>query len=142
MQEWLQYISYDFITQALWVVALFIFLYGYIQKDDNKTIQLVLLSWFFWAWHFYMLELYTAFIAVLLSMMRIALSIKFKKNKYAFWFIVFAVIISWFFAYDVFLSLLPLLASLVWSYAYFYTEKKKESWFFRQQERAHLGLIG
>jgi hypothetical protein len=70
-----------------------------------------------------MLEVYTAFVAVFLSMVRVSLSMKFKKNKYAFSFILLSIIISGFYTYNGFLSLLPLGASLVGAYAYFYTEK-------------------
>lgn len=115
--------SIDPIAQCVWIIALFVFLFWYAQKNDNKALYIVLLSLVFWALHFYLLGIYSACIAIIISIFRIWLSVQFKKNKIVYCLVLLAVSIAWYISYDGIVSLLPITASFIGAYAYFFHNK-------------------
>lgn len=117
------YITQDNFAQVfgfLWMITI---LTAYFQKDDFTVKKLMLLSSLFWGTHFYLLWVYAWLAAVVIFMFRLVLSLKFQKNKRAFFSVIGITIITWYFTFDGILSLLPVITSLLWAYSFFFLEK-------------------
>ena len=125
LNTFVEYVIRDPLTQITWFFGMFTILIGYFQKDDKEVKKYLLISAIFWGAHFYMLWVYSGLAAIIIWVARILLSLKFKKSKYAFLFIVISTIIIWFFTFEWIVSMLPIVASLTWAYSYFYLEKVK-----------------
>jgi hypothetical protein len=61
---------------------------AYFQKDDFTVKKLMLLSSLFWGTHFYLLGVYAGLAAVIIFIFRLVLSLKYQKNKRAFFSII------------------------------------------------------
>ena len=125
LNTFVEYVIRDPLTQITWFFGMFTILIGYFQKDDKEVKKYFLISAIFWWAHFYMLWVYSWLAAIVIWVARILLSLKFKKSKYAFLFIVISTLIIWFFTFDWIVSMLPIVASLTGAYSYFYLEKIK-----------------
>jgi len=125
LNTFVEYVIRDPLTQITWFFGMFTILIGYFQKDDKEVKKYFLISAIFWGAHFYMLWVYSWFAAIVIWVARIILSLKFKRSKYAFLFIIISTVIIWFFTFDGIVSMLPIVASLTWAYSYFYLEKLK-----------------
>jgi len=119
----IEYIIRDPFTQISWFAAMWIILMAYFQKDDHTVKKLMLLSSLFWGTHFYLLWVYSWLTATIIFALRICLSIKLWKNKNAFISLVIITLIAAYFTYDGYLSLLPVITSMVWAYSFFFLEK-------------------
>ncbi len=117
------YIMRDPITQISGFVAMFIIMIAMFQKDDALVKKLMLLSAFFWWAHFYLLWVYSALASVIIWVIRIIVSTKYEKDMKAFIWIVALTLFVWYFTVDSLLSSIPIIASLLWAYAFFFLEK-------------------
>lgn len=111
------------IWQILWFIAMAIAFMALIQKDDHKTLKIIIISMSFWAIHFYILWVYSAFTATIIWIFRTFLSLKYKKNKRIFLWIVSATIVFWIITYENSFSLLPIIWSIISAYWYFFFER-------------------
>jgi len=109
--------------QAIWFLAMFIIFYAFTIKDDTKLIKVLTLSNVFWIIHFYLLGNIWALIATLVAVIRLFLSLKYKKNLSALLFVSFLSVFLWYFSYEGYISLFPIIATILASYAFFYLEK-------------------
>lgn len=109
--------------QLSWFIAMWIALSWFIQKDDKKTIQIVMFSYIFWIVHFLILEVYSAVATSIIWLIRIFLSLKYKKNKRIFWAIIASILVFWVITYEDKLSILPIIGSCISAYWYFFFEK-------------------
>ena len=126
----LEYLSYfiefilrDPLTQASWFCGMIVVVIAMFQKDDYTVKKLMLLSAVFWGSHFYLLGVYSGLASIIIWVVRIILSCKFKRNNKAFVFIVFLTILMAYATVDSVVSLLPILTSLFGAYSYFFLEK-------------------
>ena len=113
------------IWQTLWIIWMLSIVYAFMQKDDTKVVKILFISNFFWAWHFFFLEIYTALASALVWAFRLALSLKYKRNVKIFYMIVFITIALWVLTYKNSSSLLPITASIFATYGFFFLEKIK-----------------
>lgn len=127
--ELLQYIIdtivRDPFTQISGFWAMAIILLAMFQKDDYTVKKLMLLSSLFWGTHFYLLGVYSGLAAVIIWVFRLLLSIKYERNINAFLLIILITLITWYFTFDGWISLLPVLTSLNGAYSFFFLEKIK-----------------
>jgi hypothetical protein len=93
---------------------------AFLNKDDLKTIKLLFISCFFWWIMHLLLETYAGLVASIISALRLYLSMKYKKNIKIFLIMIVIIIVSWYFVYDSYYSFLPILASLIWAYSFFF----------------------
>lgn len=125
IQYFIDYILLDPFTQITGFLWMIVILFAYFQKDDMTVKKLMLLSSLFWGTHFYLLWVYSGLAATIIWVFRLWLSLKYQKNKYAFWSIVLLTIITGFFTVDGIYSLLPILTSLNGAYSFFFLEQIK-----------------
>ena len=109
--------------QIIWFVAMFIIFYAFTVKDDTKLIKILSISNIFWVSHFFLLWNTWALIATLLASFRLFLSLKYKRNNWAFGLIAILSIMLWYISFEWLVSLLPITATLIASYWFFYLEK-------------------
>jgi hypothetical protein len=109
--------------QITWFFAMFIIFYAFTIKDDTKLIKVLTFSHVFWILHFFLLGNIWALIATCVAMIRLFLSMRYKRNIYALWFVAFLSIFLGYFSYEWYLSLFPIIATIFASYAFFYLEK-------------------
>ncbi len=109
--------------QATGFLAMFILFYAFTIKDDQKLIKVLSISNVFWMLHFFLLWNTGALIATAVAMLRLVLSLKYKKHHGAFIFIAVLSIVLWYISYEWLVSLLPISATLIASYGFFYLEK-------------------
>jgi len=121
----IDYILRDPFAQITWFCAMITTIIAYFQKDDFTVKKLMLLSSLFWGTHFYLLGVYAGLAAVIIFIFRLVLSLKYQKNKRAFFSIIWVTLITGYFTYDWFFSLLPILTSISWAYSFFFLEKVK-----------------
>lgn len=115
----------DPIWQTLWILWMLSVIYAFLQKDDKKVIKILFISSFFWSWHFFFLEVYAALVSTLVWAFRLLLSLKYKGNIKIFYIILFITIVLWILTYKDFSSLLPITASILATYGFFFLEKIK-----------------
>jgi len=113
----------DPIGQFVGFVAMFIIFYAFTIKDDVKLIKVLCISNIFWILHFYFLANYWALIATVVAMIRLFLSLRYKKHLWALLFVSFLSVFLGYFSYEWYISLLPILATILASYWFFYLEK-------------------
>lgn len=112
------------LAQSLWFVAMIIWILWLLVLDDRKTIKIFIASWVFWMLHFIFLWNVAALWATIIGITRLILSLKYQKNMYVLSWILVISIIFWFFSFDgTLLSLLPLIATSISSYWFFFLEK-------------------
>lgn len=109
--------------QFVWFIAMIIIFYAFTIKDDRKLIKILTFSNIFWIAHFYLLGNIWALIATLVAMIRLFLSLKYKRNITALAFVAFLSISLGYISYEWYLSLFPIVATILASYAFFYLEK-------------------
>ena len=109
----------------LWIIAMFTLFYGLSNKDDTKTLQIIMISMFFWIAHFVAMEVYAWAAWSLIALARIFLSMKYKYNKKIFTWIIIISLISWFLTYKDYYSILPIVWSCISAYWYFFFDKIK-----------------
>lgn len=115
--------------QTFWILAMLIAFSGLLQKDDKKTMKIIMFSMFFWMLHFYFMWVYAALVATFIWIIRILLSLKYKRNKRIFWAILAATIVWWLMTYENWYSILPIIWSSISAYWYFFFERIKLRFF-------------
>jgi hypothetical protein len=93
---------------------------AFLYKDDLKTIKMLFIANLFWWFLFFSLESYAGLVAIIISSLRLYLSIKYKKNIKVFLFLLLIISISWIIVYDSYYSLLPIIGSFIWAYSFFF----------------------
>lgn len=111
------------IWQLFGFAAMIVAFIGFLQKDDTKTLQIIIIAMFFWVCHFYIMWVYSAFVASIIWIFRIFLSLKYKKNKRIFLGIISATLVFWVITYENSYSLLPIIGSCISAYWYFFFER-------------------
>jgi hypothetical protein len=86
-------------------------------------VHILAIAHIFWAGHFYFMEIYSWLWMVLIGLIRLVMSLKYKKNTKMFFAILFATLVLWAFTYQNTHSLFPVMASILWTYGFFYLEK-------------------
>lgn len=56
----LEYFYENPLAQISGIVAMLVAVYGFFQKDDSKTVKLVMYAYIFWVIHFSIMELWAA----------------------------------------------------------------------------------
>ncbi len=109
--------------QTIGFIAMFIIFYAFSIKDDTKLIKVLTLSNIIWVIHFFLLENYWAMIATIVAIIRLFLSLKYKKNISALLFVSSLSIILWYLTYEGYISFIPIISTIIASYWFFYLEK-------------------
>lgn len=109
--------------QTTWFFAMFIIFYAFTIKDDVKLIKVLTFSNIFWIIHFFLLWNIWALIATVVAMIRLFLSLKYKRNMLALLFVAFLSVFLGYFSYEGGISLIPILATILASYGFFYLER-------------------
>ena len=125
IEYFIDYILRDPFTEISGFLAMAIILIAYFQKDDYTVKKLMLLSSFFWGTHFYLLGMYSGLAAVIIWVLRLWLSLKYERNFNAFLAIVGISLITGYFTFNGFASLLPVITSITGAYSFFFLEKVK-----------------
>ncbi|MDD2907633.1 MAG: YgjV family protein [Candidatus Gracilibacteria bacterium] len=128
--------------------AMIIAFIGLIQKDDQKTLKIILISMIFWGIHFYTMQMYSALAVNIIGIIRLFLSLKYKRNKRIFLGVISVTIVLGFVTYDDIYSVLPIIGSCISAYGYFFFERIRLRVFmfisslFRFTFCLNYGLIG
>lgn len=111
-------------AQTLWFIAMIIWIAGFLVMDDRKTIKIFIFASVFWILHFIFLWNIAALGATIIWITRLILSLKYQKNVKVLLWVIWISILFWFFSFDwTVLSLLPLIATSIASYWFFFLEK-------------------
>ncbi|RAL57600.1 hypothetical protein BLD25_01560 [Candidatus Gracilibacteria bacterium GN02-872] len=113
------------IGQGLGIFAMGISIMGYMQKDDKKTIKIFIGSNLVRMAHFYFLGTFSAMASCLVAIARSFLSLKYKRNKKIFLGVIAAVLVFGVITYEGKLSILPIIASCLSAYGFFFFERIK-----------------
>lgn len=111
--------------QSLWIIAMLILFYWLTNKDDNRTLQIIMVSLVFWGTHFIAMEVYSWVVWSTIWILRTFLSMKYKYNKRIFTWLIIITLIAWFFTYKDTYSLLPIIWSCISVYWYFFFDRIK-----------------
>lgn len=109
--------------QIVGFIAMFIIFYAFSVKDDTKLVKLMSISCVFWILHFFLMGNFWALIATSVGLLRLLLSLKYKGNMKVLLFIAILSLILGYMSYEGFISLIPICATLIASYAFFFLEK-------------------
>lgn len=109
--------------QLVGFFAMFIIFYAFSIKDDKKLIKVLCISNIFWILHFFLLWNIWALIATIVAMIRLLLSFKYKKSYTAFAFVAFLSLFLWYISYEWYISLFPIIATILASYGFLFLEK-------------------
>lgn len=109
--------------QTVGFIAMFIIFYAFSIKDDKKLIKVLCASNIFWILHFFLLWNIWALIATIVAMIRLLLSFKYKKSYTAFAFVAFLSLFLWYISYEWYISLFPIIATILASYGFLFLEK-------------------
>lgn len=105
-----------------WMLTIFI---AFFQKDDFTTKKLMLLATLFWWAHFFLQWQLSWLAACLIFIVRFFASIKLEKDIRVYIFLIWLTLFVWFWTYDGIYSILPILASINGTTAFFYLSKIK-----------------
>jgi hypothetical protein len=122
MTEIVNIIMENPLAQTFWFLAMFVSFIWLMQKDDRNTMKIIIISCILWIIHFYLMWIYSAMATDAIWLIRVALSLKFKRSKLAFSWIIISLILMWFLTYESELSLLPIIGSTISAYWYFFLE--------------------
>lgn len=111
------------VWQTFGILAMCISILGYSQKDDKKTTKIFIWSSSLWMLHFYFMWTFSAMFSCMVWIVRLFLSLKYKRNKKIFLWIISATLVFWVMTYEWKLSLLPIIASCVSAYWFFFLER-------------------
>lgn len=103
---------YNMTAQAIWIIAIWVIIYGFTQKDDVRSMKLVTISWTLWLINYLMLWLEAAAYAAIIALLRMYFSFYYKWNKIALYFIISLTLILGYVSYDGLVSILPIIASI------------------------------
>ena len=114
------------IWQMLGFIAMLIGITGFIVQEDRLTIKIFIVSCIFWLLHFVFLANWWAFWATLIWLVRLILSLKYQGSWGVLWGVIWASVVFWIVSFDGnLLSILPLIATSVSSYGFFFLQKIK-----------------
>lgn len=113
------------IWQWLWIIAMLILFYWLTNKDDSKTLKIIMISMLFWIAHFTVMEVYAWVAWSVIWLARVFLSMKYKYNKKIFTWIIIVSILAGILTYKDYYSILPIIGSCISAYWYFFFEKIK-----------------
>lgn len=112
------------VAQSVGFLAMFVWILWFLVQNDRTTVKIFILSCIFWLWHFYLLGNWGAFWATFIGFIRLILSLKYQKSiSILVWVLACSL------AYGVYsfdgkvISTLPLLATAISSYGFFFLEK-------------------
>jgi hypothetical protein len=111
------------IGQSVWFIAMGIIFYAFSIKDDKKLVYVLSFSNIFWVIHFFLLGNIWAMLATIVAAIRLALSLRYKKNYMVLAGVALLSLILWFLSYESYLSLIPIVATILASYGFFFLEK-------------------
>ncbi len=112
------------LTQTMGFVAMFIWLMAYVTNDDSTTVKIFILANIFWLLHFILMSNTAATWATVIGISRLILSLKYKRNKKVLIGVIITSLVFWIVSYDGrFLSILPLIATVIGTYGFFFLEK-------------------
>lgn len=111
------------IWQWFWLLAMTIAFIWLLQKNDKRTITVFIFSNLSWALHFYFMWVTSAMVTNIIWIWRLFLSLKYKRNKRIFFWILAAIITMWILTYEDQVSLLPIIGSCISAYWYFFFER-------------------
>lgn len=123
MNEFVEKFLENPIWQGVWIIAMMISILWYAQKDDKKTIIIFIFSNIAWIIHFYFLWVFSAMVSCVVWIARSFLSLKYKRNKRIFMWLIAAILVLWAWTYEGHLSLLPIIASCLSAYWFFFLER-------------------
>lgn len=108
-----------------WVgfIAMAIIFIAFNIKDDKKLIYTLSISNVFWILHFFLLGNIWALLATFVAALRLILSLKYRGNYSVLAFVAFLSIFLWYISYEGALSLIPIIATILASYGFFFLEK-------------------
>lgn len=110
-------------AQICGFIAMWITLTAYLQKEDTFVKKFMMVSIFFWWVHYFLLGIMTWVAIIIIWYIRLILSTHYKKSKKSFIFIICITLLSWLYTYTGIISLLPVMASLIATYAFFFLEQ-------------------
>lgn len=122
---YIEFILRDPFAQITGFMAMIATMIAYFQKDDMTVKKLILISSLFWWAHFYLMGLYAWLAAVIIYVFRFALSLRYKRSKWAFMAIILTTLVAAYFTFDGLFSIIPIITSMSWAYSYFFLEKIK-----------------
>lgn len=113
-------------AQSFWFIAMIIWICGFIVLNDRTTVKFFIVSTCFWILHFIFLWNYAALWAACIGQVRFVLSLKYQKSIKILAGVIIASLWFWFFSFDgTLISLLPLIATSVSSYGFFFLERAR-----------------
>ncbi len=119
------------IGQIIWFIALVINVYSVIFLKNNKLIYWISLVSFIWSIHFFLMWLMVGAFINFMDIFKNYLAVKFKKNKNIMFLFIILYIIIWILTYQNIYSILPIIASILWIYSFFFLENiKMKIWYF------------
>lgn len=112
------------IAQTFGFLAMFVWFFWYTTTSDVRTVKIFSLANIIWSTHFLLMGNFWALGATIISLARLLLSLKYRRNMKVLISVVCITILFGIITYDGnMISILPLLATAVSSYGYFFLEK-------------------
>lgn len=98
---------------------------AFLQKDDHNVVKILILANIFWAIHFYFMWVYSWMWVAVIGVLRLIMSIKYKRNNKVFLWVLLMTFWLGMITYENIHSLFPVFASCLATYWFFYLEKIK-----------------
>ncbi len=112
------------LAQCVGFLAMFIWILGFLVTNDRTTVKIFIVSCVFWLGHFYLLGNWGAFGATFIGFIRLILSLKYQKNISILLWVLACSLAYGIYSFDgKIISTLPLIATSVSSYGFFFLEK-------------------
>lgn len=108
--------------QLFWFLAMWVAFIWLLQKNDKQTVKIIILSSALWVIHFFLMWLYSTMIVSCIWIIRLFLSLKYKRNRKVFLAILSSLFIVWVMTFENKFSVLPIIWSCLTAYWYFFCE--------------------
>ena len=119
------------VAQIIGLIALVINIYSVIFLKNNKFLYWITIVSLVWGMHFYLMWLIVWAFINFVDIFKNYLAIKFKKDRNVMLLFILLYIIIWILTYQNIYSILPIIASIIWIYSFFFLEDVKlKVWYF------------
>ncbi|MCH2188397.1 YgjV family protein [Candidatus Gracilibacteria bacterium] len=113
------------IGQTMGIMGLLSIIWAFLQEEDGAVKKILVVSNFFWLFHFISMGLLVGVCIKIIGIARLLLSFKYHKNIKIFYGVIFLTIITGILTFEDSVSLFPITASIMATYAFFFLEKAK-----------------
>ncbi len=106
--------------QIIGLIAFLLWIIAFLHKNDKHLYIRIMIAQFFWVIHFLFMWLYVWAFVNIIWLLRSFVALKYKHIKKLIFIFLFLYFLIWCFNYNNIIDILPILAWILWTFAFLY----------------------